>query len=181
MASKSSDSLIRDLTQGSVTRLLLIFAFPLLCSNLLQTVYNMVDMIVIGRFVGHSFIFHRASSNCLLISLLRITSISSVSRYALLMSILKEPIGCGDSRSIIPPGVNGKTSGVRILPACLLNARNLALVGELSEANTANAVVAQIRMGSAADLAAVIVASRELGSFCCFITIDFLAIILSSD
>lgn len=52
MASKSSDSLIRDLTRGSVTRLLLIFAFPLLCSNLLQTVYNMVDMIVIGRFVG---------------------------------------------------------------------------------------------------------------------------------
>lgn len=52
MASKSSDSLIRDLTHGSVTRLLLIFAFPLLCSNLLQTVYNMVDMIVIGRFVG---------------------------------------------------------------------------------------------------------------------------------
>ena len=52
MASKSSESLIRDLTQGSVTRLLLIFAFPLLCSNLLQTVYNMVDMIVIGRFVG---------------------------------------------------------------------------------------------------------------------------------
>lgn len=52
MASKSSDTLIRDLTQGSVTRLLLIFAFPLLCSNLLQTVYNMVDMIVIGQFVG---------------------------------------------------------------------------------------------------------------------------------
>lgn len=52
MACKSSDTLIRDLTQGSVTRLLLIFAFPLLCSNLLQTVYNMVDMIVIGQFVG---------------------------------------------------------------------------------------------------------------------------------
>lgn len=52
MASKSSDTLIRDLTQGSVPRLLLIFAFPLLCSNLLQTVYNMVDMIVIGQFVG---------------------------------------------------------------------------------------------------------------------------------
>lgn len=52
MASKSSNTLIRDLTQGSVTRLLLIFAFPLLCSNLLQTVYNMVDMIVIGQFVG---------------------------------------------------------------------------------------------------------------------------------
>ena len=44
--------MIRDLTEGSVTKLLLIFAFPLLCSNLLQTVYNMVDMIVIGQFVG---------------------------------------------------------------------------------------------------------------------------------
>ena len=45
-------SMIRDLTQGSVTRLLLIFSFPLLLSNLLQTVYNMVDMVVIGQFVG---------------------------------------------------------------------------------------------------------------------------------
>lgn len=46
------NTMIRDLTTGSVTRLLLIFAFPLLLSNLLQTVYNMVDMIVIGQFVG---------------------------------------------------------------------------------------------------------------------------------
>ena len=45
-------TIITDLTEGSVTRLLLIFAFPMLCSNLLQTVYNMVDMIVIGQFVG---------------------------------------------------------------------------------------------------------------------------------
>lgn len=45
-------SMIQDLTEGSVTRLLLIFSFPLLCSNLLQTAYNMVDMVVIGQFVG---------------------------------------------------------------------------------------------------------------------------------
>ena len=54
MRKKGSDTLVRDLTQGSVTKLLLVFAFPLLCSNLLQTVYNMVDMIVIGQFVGSS-------------------------------------------------------------------------------------------------------------------------------
>ena len=47
-----SKSMIQDLTQGSVTRLLLVFSFPLLLSNLLQTVYNMVDMVVIGQFVG---------------------------------------------------------------------------------------------------------------------------------
>lgn len=52
MNKNGSDTIIRDLTQGSVTQLLLVFAFPLLCSNLLQTFYNMVDMVVIGRFVG---------------------------------------------------------------------------------------------------------------------------------
>ncbi len=45
-------SLIRDLTQGSVARTLLVFSFPMLVSNLLQTVYNMVDMVMIGQFVG---------------------------------------------------------------------------------------------------------------------------------
>ncbi len=45
-------TLVRDLTQGSVARLLLVFSFPLMCSNLLQTFYNMVDMVVIGQFVG---------------------------------------------------------------------------------------------------------------------------------
>ena len=52
MNKNGSGTIIRDLTQGSVTKLLLVFAFPLLCSNLLQTFYNMVDMVVIGRFVG---------------------------------------------------------------------------------------------------------------------------------
>lgn len=47
-----SRSMITDLTQGSVTRILLVFAFPVMLSNLLQTTYNMVDMIVIGQFAG---------------------------------------------------------------------------------------------------------------------------------
>lgn len=52
MEKTPSNSLIRDLTEGSVTKLLLVFAFPILLSNLLQTFYNMVDMVVIGQFVG---------------------------------------------------------------------------------------------------------------------------------
>lgn len=44
--------MVRDLTQGSVTKQLLRFAFPFMLSNLLQTVYNMVDMIVVGQYVG---------------------------------------------------------------------------------------------------------------------------------
>ena len=49
---KNEKTMIQDLTTGSVTRLLLVFSYPVLMSNLLQTVYNMVDMIVIGQFVG---------------------------------------------------------------------------------------------------------------------------------
>jgi len=45
-------SLIRDLTTGRVSKRLLMFATPLMLSNLLQTIYNMVDMIVVGQFIG---------------------------------------------------------------------------------------------------------------------------------
>ena len=44
--------IIRDLTTGSVPKTLLRFSLPLFMSGLLQMVYNMVDMIVVGRFVG---------------------------------------------------------------------------------------------------------------------------------
>ena len=50
--SEKKKELIRDLTVGSVPVTLLKFAMPLFLSGLLQTVYNMVDMIVVGRFVG---------------------------------------------------------------------------------------------------------------------------------
>lgn len=45
-------SKIADFTEGNVTKQLLIFATPLFLSNLLQIVYNMVDMIIVGRKLG---------------------------------------------------------------------------------------------------------------------------------
>lgn len=51
MANRSS-TMVRDLTGGSVTKLLLQFAFPLFVSNALQAVYNIVDMIVVGQYIG---------------------------------------------------------------------------------------------------------------------------------
>ena len=43
---------ITDFTRGPVTRQLYAFALPLFLSNLLQIVYNMVDMIVVGHELG---------------------------------------------------------------------------------------------------------------------------------
>ncbi len=43
---------IRDFTHGNIMRQLLIFSWPLFLSNMLQVVYNMVDMIIVGNRYG---------------------------------------------------------------------------------------------------------------------------------
>ena len=50
--SKANATMVTDLTGGSVTKLLLKFAFPLFVSNALQAAYNIVDMIIVGQFIG---------------------------------------------------------------------------------------------------------------------------------
>ena len=45
--------MIHDLTTGSVTKELVIFSLPFILSQFLQTLYGLVDMIIIGQFVGH--------------------------------------------------------------------------------------------------------------------------------
>lgn len=42
----------KDLTQGSVAKQLILFSLPFLASNLLQALYNMADMLIVGRFCG---------------------------------------------------------------------------------------------------------------------------------
>ena len=49
---EKQNRIIRDLTSGSVPRTLISFSLPLFLSGLLQMVYNMVDMIIVGQFVG---------------------------------------------------------------------------------------------------------------------------------
>ena len=41
-----------NLLTGSVPRKLAVFALPLLLANMLQSFYNVVDMLVIGQIVG---------------------------------------------------------------------------------------------------------------------------------
>ena len=41
-----------DMTNGSPYRLILIFSIPLLIGNVFQQLYNMVDSIVVGNFIG---------------------------------------------------------------------------------------------------------------------------------
>ena len=46
------DSFHKDLTQGSVVKQLLRFAVPFMLSNLLQALYSVADMVIVGQFCG---------------------------------------------------------------------------------------------------------------------------------
>ena len=41
-----------NLTEGTIWKQIVLFAFPLMCSNLFQQLYNTADTMVVGRFVG---------------------------------------------------------------------------------------------------------------------------------
>ena len=47
-----SKEIANDMTQGPVLKQLVTFALPIAAANALQAVYSMVDMIVVGQFVG---------------------------------------------------------------------------------------------------------------------------------
>ncbi len=42
----------RDLTSGSVMKQLIVFALPFMASNLIQSLYNIADMLIVGNYVG---------------------------------------------------------------------------------------------------------------------------------
>lgn len=48
---RNSDGVI-DMTQGSPVRLMLSFMIPMLIGNIFQQLYNMVDSMIVGHFVG---------------------------------------------------------------------------------------------------------------------------------
>ena len=52
MSQNTQKTMIRDMTEGPVIPLLLRFAMPLFISNALQAIYNIVDMVVVGNYIG---------------------------------------------------------------------------------------------------------------------------------
>ena len=43
---------VRDLTKGNIGKELILFAIPMLLSSLVQQLYNTVDLIYAGNFLG---------------------------------------------------------------------------------------------------------------------------------
>lgn len=59
----------RDLTQGPITKSILLFAGPMILGNLLQQLYNIVDTLIVGRFLGAQALAAVGSSFTLMVFL----------------------------------------------------------------------------------------------------------------
>ena len=55
-----------DLTKGSISRSLLLFALPMMAGNLLQQFYNIADTLIIGRVLGKNALAAVGSSYTLM-------------------------------------------------------------------------------------------------------------------
>lgn len=49
---KRKEEEIRDFTSGNILKQIITFASPLFLSNVLQIVYNITDMLIVGQFIG---------------------------------------------------------------------------------------------------------------------------------
>ena len=56
----------RDLTQGPVTKSMLLFALPMILGNLLQQCYNVADTLIVGQFLGSTALAAVGSSYTLM-------------------------------------------------------------------------------------------------------------------
>ena len=56
-----------DLTEGKIVHKLLRFAFPIMVGNLLQQLYNVVDTLIVGRYLGENALAAVGSSYTLMV------------------------------------------------------------------------------------------------------------------
>lgn len=88
--------MVKNMNEGNPAKLILTFAGPMILGNIFQQLYNMVDAIVVGRFVGANALAAVGSSgstNFLLISLMMgLTNGASI--------IIAQYFGHGDIKSM---------------------------------------------------------------------------------
>ena len=66
----------KDMTTGSPLRIILLFSIPVLLGNLFQQFYNMVDTIIVGRYLGEEALAAVGSTGCLMFLVLGLPTAS---------------------------------------------------------------------------------------------------------
>lgn len=89
-------TMARDLTVGTVWKQLLLFALPFMLANLLQTLYTMVDAVIVGQFVGAEAL--AAVTTCgTLVEFYTLTGMGFASAGQI---VVAQFIGKGDSKAV---------------------------------------------------------------------------------
>ena len=96
MKKEKKPTLIGDLTTGSVSKVLIKFAIPMVLANLLQTIYNMVDMVVVGQFVGKVGL----SAVSIGAALLQLMTFIAMGFCNAGQVIISQFVGAGDKKSV---------------------------------------------------------------------------------
>lgn len=63
---KETQSVTKDMTSGNPLKIILFFSIPVLLGNLFQQFYNMVDTIIVGRYLGEEALAAVGSTGCLM-------------------------------------------------------------------------------------------------------------------
>ncbi len=106
---------IKNLTEGPVARKLYRFALPIICTNLLQAVYNLVDMIIVGRVLGSAGITAVNVGGQIVLIIFSI-----VNAYAIAEVTLVGQLVGADNKKEIPRVVNTVLLFSLILATCLI-------------------------------------------------------------
>ena len=99
----------RDLTEGRVFHTLLVFSIPFMASNIMQTLYSMVDMMIVGNIVGQDGLSALSTGSTLMetmvVILIGFTSGGQV--------VIAQHLGSGQKEKV--PNINGTLTILTLL------------------------------------------------------------------
>ena len=94
-----------EITEGVIWKQLLAFFFPVLLGSLFQQLYNTVDTMIVGRFVGTEALAAVGGSSTQILNLIIGFFTAPICRSFIaaeaISSVLPAPVPC--ARSVLPP------------------------------------------------------------------------------
>lgn len=90
------ETMIRDMTRGPIFRHLVAYSIPIIVGNILQSLYNVVDMLIVGNYVGAGGL-SAAGIGGLMQSIVMMTGMSLSFGGQILLS---QQVGAGEKESI---------------------------------------------------------------------------------
>lgn len=91
-----NSTMVKDLTQGNILSLFLLFSLPLFVANALQAAYNIVDMVIVGRFIGSAGMSAVSIGG----DILHLATFIAMGFSSAGQVIIARHVGCGDRKQM---------------------------------------------------------------------------------